>query len=164
MRKIFWFPFLVVLFAFTTCFAAESQSQQPEHPTVQADYYYAFGCGFCEKLEPWLSKIAVKHNDDLTIHWIEVSLNQDGLKKYVSMVVNNKVPSERRGTPTLYINGKVLVGNDEIKSHLEEEFAKAKEAMSKSDSGKTDSTKTVPETEGSHSNKPISDEPDSDKS
>lgn len=110
--------FAVMAFAILTCASVFA------NPVV-VDYYYGEGCGYCERLKPWLVEFENQHKEDVKINWNEIWNNDDNNKKFQSEMTKFDVPQEERGTPTAVVNNKVIIGSKNIHDQLEEEVKNA---------------------------------------
>ena len=128
MKRILALVFMMMA-VFTTCFAANEPAAPKEPAKVHALYYYGETCGFCKRLVPWLNEMDEKYKDDLVIERHEIFNNREENKKYNQMMQLYNVRQESRGTPTMIINRKVLIGTDQIQNQFEAEFLAAKEAL-----------------------------------
>ena len=118
--KIFLFALFVILSIANISFAASADGK------VQIDYYWGDGCGHCEAIKPFLDDFEQRHKDDVNMVRHEVWKHPDEAQKFNDMMDVYGVPQNRRGTPTLIVNGTLLVGGQEIPQRLEQEVVKAK--------------------------------------
>ncbi len=118
LKRVFSLAFLFLLVA-SVCFAGGDK--------IKAVYYYGETCGYCKKLEPWLNEQAEKHKSDLIIEKHEIFRNREENKLFNQMMELYNIPRGDRGTPTMIINQKVLIGYDKIQKEMESELKKALE-------------------------------------
>ena len=118
--KIFLFSLFVILSIANISFAASADGK------VQIDYYWGDGCGHCEAIKPFLDDFEQRHKDDVNMVRHEVWKHPDEAQRFNDMMDVYGVPQNRRGTPTLIVNGTLLVGGQEIPQRLEQEVVKAK--------------------------------------
>ena len=109
----------VMAFAILTC------SSVFANPIV-VDYYYGDGCGFCEKIKPFITEYEAQHKEDVKFNWNEIWNNKDNNKKFQSEMAKFGVPQEERGTPTVVVNNTVIIGSKNIHDQLAKEVEKAK--------------------------------------
>ena len=116
---------LIKLFLTVMAFAILTCSNVFANPIV-VDYYYGDGCGFCEKIKPYLTEFEAQHKEDVQFNWNEIWNNKDNNEEFQSEMTTFAVPQEDRGTPTVVVNKTVIIGSKNIREQLEEEIEKAK--------------------------------------
>jgi cytochrome c biogenesis protein CcdA len=90
---------------------------QPQ-PTVRLVYFYADDCGHCQVItEELLKPLQGEYGDQLEIKMVEISA-PESYELLVQAEEMFEVSAEERGLPTLIIDGKVLIGEEEIWNQL----------------------------------------------
>ena len=87
---------------------------------TSATYYLSDTCKYCVELQPWLEQIKTKY-PQLQITEKEISKNQDNEQEFIHLMTRSHIAREDWGIPAIYINGKILLGTDEIMARLEAE-------------------------------------------
>ncbi|MBW3015729.1 hypothetical protein KY330_04870 [Candidatus Woesearchaeota archaeon] len=115
----------------------------------QVDLYlfYGQGCPHCSGMKAFLSEIADDY--DLNVHEYEVYANLEGRNLFVEM--SQAFESEIQGVPTIFIDGKVIVGySSAITDSLENEIKRCEtegcaDPMSRLENGEDSVTEIVGE-------------------
>ena len=123
--KILFLTLIAVCSFFSVSFASEATDK------IQIDYYWGDGCTHCAKIEPFIKAVEDKYKDEIQINHFEIWKNKDNALKFNQYMELYRVPEDERGTPSLIINNKALVGSEEIGNKLEEEVILAIERKEK---------------------------------
>lgn len=109
--------FLVVLLA-VCWWVVELPVAGQQGPTVRMVYFYANECGHCLTVaEELLQPLQAEYGEQMAIKMVEISdpVNYELLIRAEEAFA---VSSEQRGLPTLVVDGRVMVGEDEIRDEL----------------------------------------------
>jgi cytochrome c biogenesis protein CcdA/thiol-disulfide isomerase/thioredoxin len=93
---------------------------------VTAVYFYGDGCEHCEKIKPLIQALQAVY-PELQLERLEVYHNTTNQQRFVTMTARANLSSA--GVPLVFIGGEALVGETEIKNHLEERILAEKERL-----------------------------------
>jgi cytochrome c biogenesis protein CcdA/glutaredoxin len=86
--------------------------------TVRIVYFYATTCEHCQVvIEEILQPLQTEYGEQMAIKMVEIS-EPENYELLIEAERAFDIPRERRGLPTLVIDGKVLVGEEEIRDQL----------------------------------------------
>lgn len=114
--KIILLTLIAICSFFSVSFASESTGK------IQVDYYWGDGCSHCAEIEPFIDAIEEKYKDEVVINRFEIWKDKNNAFKFNQEMELYRVPQNGRGTPSLIINNKALVGSEEIGKRLEQEI------------------------------------------
>ncbi|MGD8997499.1 MAG: hypothetical protein PVH80_05275, partial [Anaerolineae bacterium] len=81
-------------------------------------YFYADDCGHCKVvIEELLQPLQSEYGDQMEIKMVEIS-DPESYELLIQAEEMFEVSGEKRGLPTLIIDGQVLIGEDEIRDQL----------------------------------------------
>ena len=91
---------------------------------VSFKYYWRENCMFCEKAAPFIDNLQKIYGSNLTIEKINIT-DKNELKKFLVRMNELGINEDSLGTPTVEINGEVLVGLAAIQQKLPSLIEKA---------------------------------------
>ena len=99
-------------------------------PTVQADepvvrllFFYSYDCEHCQVvINEVLPPLQEKYGAQLEIQSIEIS-DPDNYEWLLDMEVAYQIPPDKVGIPEVFVGDTALIGEDEIRAHLDETVA-----------------------------------------
>ena len=107
----------------TLCSSAFASSTPPvDDSKVQIEYFWGDGCSHCEAIKPTLELLEKKYKDSVVFNKHEIWNNKEEALKFNQYMELFNVPKDSRGTPSIIINNKPLVGDKEILTDLENEI------------------------------------------
>lgn len=127
---------LTLIAVFTLCanvFA--SPAENIDNSKIQIEYFWGDGCSHCEAIKPTLELLEGKYKEDVVFNKHEIWNDKEEALKFNQYMELFKVPEDSRGTPSIIINNKPLIGDKEIIATLENEIIIAidrKERLKKS--------------------------------
>ncbi len=106
-----------VLFALVLLFLTVGAAQA-DGPVIRVLYFYSVDCSHCQVVEQEVLKpLEEKYGDKLDIRYLEI-----GNPTYYELLIRTEeyfqVAPERRGLPTLVVDGQILIGEDEIRQQF----------------------------------------------
>ncbi len=87
--------------------------------TITGYFFYGDGCVHCDNVKPLLASLRTKY-PDLDIQSLEIYHNATNQALYSAMLYQNGIVNP--GVPVLFIGKRVLIGDVNIKNHIEEAF------------------------------------------
>lgn len=82
-------------------------------------YFYSETCAHCQDIKPFLIEIEKKYANTINFKRYEVVQSQEARDVYAEFIKAYNVPSDRTGTPSIFIGDTNLVGENEIPDRLE---------------------------------------------
>jgi len=104
-----------------------SESPAAADSPVAATFYYANGCSHCENVKPLIADLQTRY-PELHVEMLEIIDNQTNREKFQAMLLRYNLDAGS-GVPTLTIGENALVGEKEIKGHLEEKILAEKQRI-----------------------------------
>lgn len=120
MRRIAncrWQIAVRVLFALALLFLTVGPARA-DGPVIRALYFYSVDCPHCQAVEQEVLKpLEEKYGDKLDIRYLEI-----GNPTYYELLIRTEeyfqVAPERRGLPTMVLDGQILIGEEEIRQQF----------------------------------------------
>ena len=106
LRKICFLICALALTITSTAFAAQ-----------RGLYFYGDGCHYCELIKPWFDKFTKEH--EITVDRYEVFNNKDNYNLLLGILQKHGFKAEDLGTPTFVLDGKIMIGAQQIIEGLE---------------------------------------------
>ena len=91
-------------------------------PPVDVEYFWGDGCSHCAELEPWLEKTLNEYGDKVSFNSHETWKHTDEARKFTQLMRMYGISESEQGTPTILVNGKVLIGTKDIEEKLKGEI------------------------------------------
>lgn len=91
-------------------------------PPVDVEYFWGDGCSHCAELEPWLEKTLNEYGDKVSFNSHETWKHPDEARKFTQLMRMYGISESEQGTPTILVNGKVLIGTKDIEEKLKGEI------------------------------------------
>ena len=111
--------FIAIISLFSSCFASEVNNNEDK---IQIEYFWGDGCSHCEAIKPTLELLEAKYKNDVIFNKHEIWNNKDEALKFNQYMELFNVPENSRGTPSIIINNKPLIGDKDILTNLENEI------------------------------------------
>jgi cytochrome c biogenesis protein CcdA/thiol-disulfide isomerase/thioredoxin len=109
---------LLLLFVAAAWMSPMLPAHAQQEATVRMVYFYADDCGHCKVIiEELLEPLQGDYGDQMEIKMVEIS-DPENYELLVQAEEMFAVSAEKRGLPTLIIDGRVLIGEDEIWDQL----------------------------------------------
>lgn len=109
--------------------------------TVHAIYFYGNGCSHCENIKPLISDIRSRY-PDLRLEELEINDNKTNRDRFLALRLEYGL-GVAGSIPTIFIGKNALVGEDEVKAHLEE-YIRAEEERAAAGTPVPEPAATVP--------------------
>lgn len=94
---------------------------------LNATFVYGNGCSHCEKVKPLIADLQTRY-PELRIEMLEINDNKTNREKFLGMQRQYGLGTGY-SLPTVFIGENVLVGETEVKDHLEEKILIGKERL-----------------------------------
>jgi cytochrome c biogenesis protein CcdA/thiol-disulfide isomerase/thioredoxin len=94
--------------------------------TLTATYFYGNGCSHCEEVKPLIADMQARY-PELFIEMLEINDNKTNREKLLAMY--NQYGVTGGSIPTIFIGENVLIGENEVKEHVEEKILAEKQKL-----------------------------------
>lgn len=111
-------PLASCLLLLASCFFWTVEPARAEGPVIHILYFYSVDCSHCQAVEKDVLKpLEEKYGGRLDVRYLEI-----GNPTYYELLVRTeeyfRVALERRGLPTIVVDDRILIGEDEIRQQL----------------------------------------------
>jgi cytochrome c biogenesis protein CcdA/glutaredoxin len=124
MKKILLLIAFIIAIIFSQLFGNNNKVLAEENGTskIRVIYFYSPDCPKCQKIKPFIEEIKEEYKDKIEFLEHDVREKEECRQLFYRFIDAYNVPSEKAGTPLIFVGKEYLAGIKEIKDNLSQKI------------------------------------------